>query len=271
MTQITLGPKKVLSTNEFNNLVRPIAEWMGSPAFSIPQLVDLSKKGYKLDALVTPGCPEWKYVALRSAEVYHAGLSDVFIYSGKSGSLDKGRGITITEARRMANEAQRLGIPEEITKLEEESTNTGENGKKVASLLRGMGKDFKVLGLNKNETSIMRDLATWLKQFPDKDTKFVMTAPKIDVAFMHVEGFDGRFTREEHISIIVDDFGKMFTYATADKPFQVDVARKGLIHGPYNIEPAPNVARQAFLDLVSLRYGSDGFRDEKGYPLPIFK
>lgn len=155
---------------------------------------------------------------IRVAE-YAAGLmlknyAPMIILSGGSAHQNDllATGWDVTEAEKFAEIAMQMGVPKEKIIIENKSTNTGENIIITKNLLAERGLDFNTFILVQKPYMERRTLATFQKQWPEKD--FVVTSPNI--SFYQYPNAD--ISKEDVINIMVGDLQRIKIYP--DKGFQ---------------------------------------------------
>lgn len=79
----------------------------------------------KADVILCLGSNDIR-VAQKAAELFLEGFAPYVLFSGKSGVLTKNQ-FKKSEAEVFADEAKRLGVPDSVILIEDQSTNTGEN------------------------------------------------------------------------------------------------------------------------------------------------
>ena len=89
------------------------------------------------DCIVGFGCYN-DDIALRCAQLYHAGFAPRILFTGGLGRNTLGL-WTQTEAERFASIAQEAGVPKEVTLIENRSTNSAENILFTHELLKKAG------------------------------------------------------------------------------------------------------------------------------------
>ncbi len=129
----------------------------------------------KMDAIFLLGSNAIRTVD-RAAELYHQGYSNFIICSGGNGKDSK---YSKTEAEVFSEKLIELGIPKEKILLEKQATNTGENILFTEKLLKEKGLDFKSFILVQKPYMERRVYATFKKQWSNKETRFIVTSPKL--------------------------------------------------------------------------------------------
>nr|GAT52646.1 predicted protein [Mycena chlorophos] len=126
-------------------------------------------------------------VAVCGANLYLAGHGAYLIFSGNVGVLTQGR-FTKSEAETFADIARGLGVPDEAIIVEPRATNTGENVRFTAALLKERGLDKTITSFLLVQKPYMerRTYATFVKQWPQPDddgadpVSFRVTSPEIE-------------------------------------------------------------------------------------------
>ena len=131
----------------------------------------------KSDAIFTL-CSLDTRVAERAAQLYLDGLGDYIIFSGALGKLTKDS-FTKPEAEVFADIALAMHVSKEKILIENRSTNTGENIQFTYALLREKGLSPKSLILVQKPYMERRTYATFKKQWPDSETRIIVTSPQI--------------------------------------------------------------------------------------------
>lgn len=154
-------------------------------------------------------------VAVRSAQLYLDGMAPLLIFAGGSGRLTRER-FNEAEATKFANIAKEMGVPDEAILTETRSTNTGENVTLTHQLLvkRGKGLPESFILVQKPYME-RRTYATFMKQWPEKDTKISVTSPQFS--------FDD-YPNEENprdlvINVMLGDLIRIRDYA--ERGFQI--------------------------------------------------
>ena len=149
-------------------------------------------------------------VPLYAAELFKKGVAPLLIISGGAAHKDdllktQWEG---TEAEHFAVIAEKQGVPEDKIIVENKATNTGENIRFVYDLLREKNISVRSFVLIQKPYMERRTYATFMKQWPDKNTDFVVTSPPIP--------FEGYFNeqnkKEDIINIMVGDLQRIKEY-----------------------------------------------------------
>lgn len=156
--------------------------------------------------------------AQRAAELYLENLSETVMFSGGIAHVNDLLRTTWSqpEAVVFANEAMRLGVPQENILLEPEAANTGENITKGFEVLRRAGKEAKSMILVQKPYMVRRTFATFKKQWPGEDVKIMVTSPKISFEkYFDVDDAE----KQKIINIMVGDLDRIKQYP--EKGFQI--------------------------------------------------
>lgn len=153
-------------------------------------------------------------VAERAAELYQQGFAPWVIVSGDAGELTKDR-FNKPEAEVFADILQDRGVPREKIIVENRSKNTGENIKFTYDLLKKLKYTFTSLILVQKPYMERRTYATFKKQWPDKETKIIVTSPQIP----YDDYFTNDMPKDLVINVMVGDLQRIKEYPA--KGFQV--------------------------------------------------
>src|SRR5215469_15515972 len=134
----------------------------------------------KSDAIFTL-CSIDTRVADRAAELYLKGLGSYVIFSGGVAHADD---LLKTlwdgpEAEHFAEIAKGLGVPSEKILVENKAQNTGQNVQFTYDLLQRKDLHPESLILVQKPYMERRTLATCVRQWPDKNTRFSVTSPSV--------------------------------------------------------------------------------------------
>jgi uncharacterized SAM-binding protein YcdF (DUF218 family) len=151
-------------------------------------------------------------VAHRGAELFLQGYAPLIIFSGNLGRLTDGL-WNQPEAEIFANEARRMGVPEDRILIENKSTNTGDNIRFSKALLAETGVSVNSFILVQKPYMQRRAYATFKKVWPEKDV--IVTSPQISFE----EYPNEVITRDTLISIMVGDTQRIKVYA--ERGFQI--------------------------------------------------
>jgi len=129
----------------------------------------------KSDSILALGSNDIR-VAYRAAELFLSGYAPFIIFSGGTGVLTQ-QLYDKPEAEVFADEAVKLGVPEDKIYIENQSTSTGENIIFSKKLIEDKGLDIKSIILVQKPYMLRRAFATFKKQWPEME--FAVTAPQI--------------------------------------------------------------------------------------------
>ncbi|MFF5537389.1 YdcF family protein [Streptomyces cinerochromogenes] len=107
-------------------------------------------------------------VATTAAELYHAGLFPVLVFSGGNSPTTRAR-FPRGEAVHYREHALGLGVPDEVIMVETEAANTGQNIALSRELLAGAGIGVESLLLISKPYMERRSYATCRKLWPEVD------------------------------------------------------------------------------------------------------
>lgn len=153
-------------------------------------------------------CSSDKRVAQHAANLYLEGYAERVIVSGGAGKFTKDY-FTEPEAHVFAEVLRYDGVPDDHIIIEDQSTNTGENIQFTYALLNEIGADFKSFILVQKPYTERRAYATFKKQWPDPDAKFMVTSPQID----YHDYFTPDLPKDFVINLLVGDLQRMREYA----------------------------------------------------------
>ncbi len=114
-----------------------------------------------------------------------------------------------TEAEHFAAIAKKMGVPKGKILIESKATNTGENIKLAYELLKSKDINLNSILLVQKPYMERRTYATFEKQWPDKNTHFLVTSPPIDYASY----FNKLQPKDKIINIMVGDMQRIKEYA----------------------------------------------------------
>ena len=129
----------------------------------------------KCDCILALGSHDLR-VAHRAAELYMEGWAPLVVMSGGLGNFTQ-EIWTETEADQFAAIAVQKGVPAEAIRIENRSTNTGENILFTQQLLHQTGIDPKSFIVVQKPYMERRSYATFKKHWPDK--KLLVTSPQL--------------------------------------------------------------------------------------------
>jgi len=171
-------------------------------------------------------------VAERGAELYLQGFAPILIFSGGLGNFTKGI-WTETEADQFATIALNRGVPADAIRIENKSTNTGENILFTQQLLKEEGLDPQSFIVVQKPYMERRSFATIKMHWPDK--KVIVTSPQISFEDYPNE----EIPLETVINILVGDLQRITIYP--EQGFQI-------------FQEIPDEVWSAYEQLVSLGY-----------------
>lgn len=194
----------------------------------------------KADCIIGFGCYN-EEIALRAAQLYHQGYSDLVVFTGGLGRNTKEMWDR-PEAERFADVAIGAGVPAERILIENQSTNTAENIRFTRKLLEGR-RIQSVIGIHKPfmERRLYAAMGVYWPQMP-----CIITSPQESIEeyiqLSTIQGMD----EKRVIEVLVGDFQRIDVYA-----------RKG-----YQLpQQIPQHAWQAFDALVALGYTRELVRE----------
>lgn len=166
------------------------------------------------DCIIVLGSHDTR-VAERGAALYLQGFAPYLLFSGGLGRLTEGN-WTEAEADKFSKIAIALGVPESKILVENSSTNTGENIAFSYKLLQNNGIAANKLLLVQKPYMERRAYASFMKQWPEDDAKFVVTSPNISFA----DYANQEISLEQVINIMMGDLQRIKVYA--NKGFQIE-------------------------------------------------
>ena len=189
----------------------------------------------KADCIVGFGCYN-EDIALRCAELYHAGYAPKVLFTGGLGRNTKEM-WTESEAERFARIAIAAGVPEKDILIENRSTNSAENIIFTRELLEkeGIAVDH-ILGVHKPfmERRVMAAMGVY---WPE--VEFSVTSPQVSLEEYIALSVQQGMEEKRVIEVLVGDFQRIDVYA-----------RKG-----YQLaQEIPSNAMQAYQKMVALGY-----------------
>ena len=187
------------------------------------------------DCIVGFGCYN-EDIALRCAELYHAGYAPKVLFTGGLGRNTKEM-WTESEAERFARIAIAAGVPEKDILIENRSTNSAENIIFTRELLEkeGIAVDH-ILGVHKPfmERRVMAAMGVY---WPE--VGFTVTSPQVSLEEYIALSVQQGMEEKRVIEVLVGDFQRIDVYA-----------RKG-----YQLaQEIPSDAMQAYHKMVDLGY-----------------
>ena len=149
-------------------------------------------------------------IAEYAASLYKRGFAPFLVFSGgKAHSSDLlATNWKTSEAEKFAGIAKKKGVPTERILLETRAENTGENILFTYKLLQNKKIKYKNLILLQKPYMTRRTVATFLKQWPDKKTKFIVTTPRISFE----RYCQNKKDKEKIINIMVGDLQRITEY-----------------------------------------------------------
>lgn len=164
----------------------------------------------RCDAVLALGSIDER-VAEYGASLFLQGKGDWLILSGGVAHSDDLLATSwgeTTEAEHFASIAMNMGVPEDKIILENRATNTGENITFVHELLEEKGIKINSILLVQKPYMERRTYATFEKQWPDKDTRFIVSSPQIPYSSY----FNELQPKDKIISIMVGDLQRIKEY-----------------------------------------------------------
>ena len=187
----------------------------------------------KADYIVGFGCYS-EEIALRCADLWKEGWAPKIIFTGGLGRNTKEM-WTRSEAERFADVAMAAGVPEEVIRIENKSTNTAENILFTKAMVEGEGVK-RIIGVHKPfmERRVYAAMGVYWPQM-----QCILTSPQLTIPeYVELSKTQG-ISEKRVIEILVGDFQRIDLYA--QKGYQL----------PQDI---PQTAWDAFDALVSLGY-----------------
>lgn len=151
-------------------------------------------------------------VASYSARLYREGWAPLVVFSGGLGNLTRGKWLR-PEADCFAEAAMTEGVPREVIRIENRSTNTGDNILFSKALLESEGIRPESILLVHTPYSERRDYAAFKNFWPSP--RFSVSSPPLSFD----DYIQGEITRNWLISIIVGDLQRIHLYP--GKGFQI--------------------------------------------------
>jgi len=165
----------------------------------------------KSDAILVLGSNDIR-VAQRGAELLLQEYAPLIIFSGGFGALTQNL-YSKPEAEVFANEAIKMGVPQEKILIERHSTNTGQNIIFTKKLLEEKALKIASFIVIQKPYMLRRTYATFRKQWPGQD--FVITSPQIGYEKYSNE----TISKDLLINIMVGDTQRIKVYP--EKGFQI--------------------------------------------------
>ena len=175
-------------------------------------------------------------IALRAAELYHAGYSKNVLFSGGLGRNTLGLQQT-TEADSFTAIAIQNGVPEKNILVENRSTNTAENITFTRELLSANGISPRCLIAVHQPFMERRIAAAFDVYWPD--VELLTTSYEADIPAFFARAANYGIDEHTVIEEAVGDFQRMELYA--DRGWQ-------------SRQPIPPEVRDAYLELIALGY-----------------
>lgn len=167
----------------------------------------------KADCIIVLGSHDTR-VAERGAQLYLQGYAPFIIFTGGLGRLTEDL-WTEPEADKFSKIALDMGVPKSSILIENKATNTGENIAFSYRMLKEKGIALNSIILVQKPYMERRAYASFMKQWPEAGTKFMVTSPPIP--FEEYPNQD--ISREEVINIMMGDLQRIRVYA--EKGFQI--------------------------------------------------
>lgn len=187
------------------------------------------------DCIVGFGCYN-EEIALRAAELYHAGLAPRILFTGGLGRNTREM-WTQSEAERFAAIAAGAGVPEADILLENKSTNTGENILFTKAKFEELGMDVKKLICIHKPFMERRLHAALGVYWPEVEV--MMTSPRVTIEeYIRLSTAQG-LEEKRVIEVLVGDFQRIEVYARLGYQLPQEI---------------PDHVQQAFESLVALGY-----------------
>jgi len=159
----------------------------------------------KADCIIVLGSHDTR-VAEHGAELFLAGWAPLLLFSGHLGSLTS-QIWTRSEAEVFADVAARMGVPRDRMRIENRSTNTGENVELSRRLLADEGLDpRKAIAVQKPYME-RRTLATFRQRWPELEV--IVTSPPISFSAYPT----GEIGKDDVIQVMVGDLQRLLVYA----------------------------------------------------------
>lgn len=173
----------------------------------------MNHKLKKADIILALGSNDIR-VAERAADLYLEKLAPVLIFSGGLGNFTKDLWDE-PEANKFAKIAIKKGVPKEKILLENKSTNTGENIQFTHELIKKNNIPSKKIIIVQKPFMERRAYATFMKQWPEKNTEIYLSSPQINFEYYP----NDTITKDNLINAMVGDLERIITYP--DKGYQI--------------------------------------------------
>lgn len=163
----------------------------------------------KADCMVGFGCYN-EDIALRCAELYHAGYAPKVLFTGGLGRNTKEM-WTVSEAERFAGIAVSAGVPEKDILIENRSTNSAENILFTRELLeKEQIPVHRILGVHKPfmERRVKAAMGVY---WPE--VAFTVTSPQVSIEEYIALSVEQGMEEKRVIEVLVGDFQRMEVYA----------------------------------------------------------
>ena len=154
-------------------------------------------------------CSHDKAVAERGAQLYLEGWAPLLVFSGGLGSITRHL-WSEPEADQFAAVAVAMGVPEGRILIENESTNTGENGAFTKRMLAQRGLDPRSFIVVQEPYMERRSYATFKKVWPEKDV--AVTSPRVSLDEYLERYSNAALSADEVIGIMVGDLQRILVY-----------------------------------------------------------
>ena len=180
-----------------------------SPLQTIWDFLCLSQEPQKADVIVGFGNFNTD-IAVRTAELYHAGYAPKILFTGGLGRNTEGM-LPEPEAVRFAKVAMEHGVPEKDIILEDKSRNTKENIDFTRALLEEQGiPHAHILGVHQPfmERRIVAAMGVY---WPEQS--FSVTSPQVSIPYYLERAKQQGITENASVSVIVGDFQRIELYA----------------------------------------------------------
>ncbi len=146
-------------------------------------------------------------VAEYATKLYLEGYGELIVFSGGAGRLTSNV-FKKPEAEVFADIAISLGVPKDKIVIENKSTNTGENIQFTYELLQQQGLSPESLILVQKPYMERRTFATFVKQWPNSETKIIISSPQIE----YKNYFDGANPKDLVLNVMVGDLQRIKEY-----------------------------------------------------------
>jgi DTW domain-containing protein YfiP/uncharacterized SAM-binding protein YcdF (DUF218 family) len=189
------------------------------------QYLRMGHELHHADAIVCLGSSDLR-VATFAAKLFHRGLAATLVFSGGIGTgPHSGRnllGWERPEAEVMADEARRLGVPDDAILVEPESRNSGENIRFVHALLAARDlPPVESLIVVQKPFMERRAYATFMKQWPGATTpRIALASPPLSWEEYTAPGAS-LVKRDDIVAIMVGDLQRIRVYAAPPTEFQI--------------------------------------------------